>query len=290
MGYFSTGTGWALLLFTKTTGLLIIPTWLAAMGWLVAYDVWPRFNALEAPPLHVTDWLAGEGRRTRYTIHDEFGRMGTIWSEYFIDDLSVQRRDLIWIERLPVGETPMRMKIQSKFTAEGVLDEITFHLNTAGPPLMRLHGERFRTHFSFTLDMGGKSRRLKIPLTDGDVISGAFSPFPLLADLRVGQRWRVQVFNPVAVLTGLGDRFISMLMEVTGEERITVGDRQVNCMVVECSGTKAWVDARGAVQVQEATLPLLGTLRLVRESFFDEEARHFVNSQPVSELGRRAID
>ncbi|MDO8629233.1 MAG: hypothetical protein Q7R41_01965, partial [Phycisphaerales bacterium] len=83
-----------------------------------------------------------------------------------------------------------------------------------------------------------------------------------------------QVVNPIAMLTGVGDQFIPMLVEVTGEERITTTDGSVNCLVVESPNARAWVDARGIVQAQEMTLPVVGRMRIVRESVFDETARN----------------
>lgn len=259
-------------MFTRTTGLLIIPSWLAAMSWLVVHDVLPGWTAQEPPVVRASEWLRNEGSRAQFAIFDDQGRLGTAWTRYIIDEGSIQRQDFVGIDRLIPGIAPLRMVIDSVFTAHGALDEFTLRLKNESATVS-LHGERFHSAFSFTFESGGISSAFKIPLTDGEVLAAAFNPLAQLSELRVGQSWRMQVFNPVAALTGFGKRFIPMLVTVTGEERIATVGGTINCMVVEAANAKAWVDARGAVQVQEMTLPLLGKIRIVREPEFDEEAR-----------------
>jgi hypothetical protein len=167
---------------------------------------------------------------------------------------------------------PLRMNVSSVFTAEGVLDEFTASVDNERGSL-RLHGERFPADFSFTLETRRIMRSFKIPLAEGRIISGGFNPFSQLSGIQVGQRWRMQVFNPVAVLTGFGDRFVPMVVAVTGKETIIVDGAPVECFVVEAPNARAWVDGRGAVREQEVTLPVLGSLRIVRETVYDDEAR-----------------
>jgi len=259
-------------LFTRTTGLLIVPLWLAAMSWLVAHDVWPAWTAQDPPRVQATDWLKGEGNRAQFTILYDNTLIGTIWTDYIVGDASVQREDIIWIERFPINIAPLRVTVESTFTEDGFLDELDVRLVNRDAGIL-LHGERFHADFSFTLESGTVEKVFKVPLTDGGVITGAFNPFGQLADLHVGQTWRIQVFNPVAALTGVGYRFISTLVEVTGVETIATPAGQRRCLVVQSPNAKAWVDARGAVLVQEITLPMAGKVRIVREPGFDEEGK-----------------
>jgi len=252
---------------------VIVPLWLASVGWLVAHDVWPGFTARSAPTLQVTDWLKEAGKNSQFAIFNDVGRLGTMWTTHLIDEQSVLRTDLLWIEGAVVDLFPMVMEIDSTFTASGVLDELTVTLRADGIHPVRLHGERFHADFSFTLDAGTRDRSFKIPLSEGGIISGALNPFGQLGDLQVGQRWRMQAFNPIAALTGFGNRFIPMVVEVTGEERINTESGVVDCLVVEAANAKAWIDKHGAVQAQEMTLPMLGALRVVRQSLYDEQAR-----------------
>lgn len=269
-------------MFTRTTGLFIFPMWLAAMGWLVAHDVWPTLTALPAPPLTATEWLKTDGLQSRYTIVDDLGPLGTAWSEYLVADDSIRRDDLVWLERFPVVRAPVRIAVTSVYRADGTLDELTIRAENreAG---MRLHGERFHTDFSFIFESGPLEKAFKIPLTEGSMISGAFHPFSALTNLRVGQRWRMQVVNPIAALTGVGSRFTPVLVEVTGEERIETPAGSRNCLIIESENSKAWIDANGAVLVQEMTVPIVGRLRMIRQADFDDDGRAAARSALVTQ-------
>lgn len=271
-------------MFTRTTGLLIVPAWLAAMSWLIAHDVWPTLTALDPPPLRILHRQGNNESRAQFTISDDLGKVGTVWTTYQIDETAIRRDDLIWVERLPVEITPLRVTVSSDYTVEGVLDEFTLRLETEEADL-KLHGERFPSDFSFTFESGPIDKAFKIPLSSGGLFTGAFNPFSELGNLQVGTKWRMQVVNPVALLTGVGNRFIPLLVEVTGEERIATPGGVKNCMVVESPSAKAWVDADGRVQVQEVTLPVVGSMRIVREAGFDEVER--VKTRRASLGGRR---
>ena len=253
------------------------------MGWLVVHDLWPAWTAQEPPRLLATDWLAGEGKQAQFTILHDNNTVGTIWTNHLVGDTSIQRTDIVWIERFAIDIAPLRFIIDSVFTADGLLDELTFRLANRDT-YMRLHGERFHADFSFAFENGPVEKTFKVPLTDGRIITGAFNPLAQLTDLHVGQTWRMQVFNPIAALTNVGDRFLSMLVEVTGEETIMTPEGERDCLVVESLTTKAWVDRRGVMLVQEMNLPIGGKLRIVREPGFDEKARTTVRRMS---FGRR---
>lgn len=281
-------------LFTKATGVLIVPIWLVAMGWVVAHDVLPGFLAEDPPHLHVSEWLRNEGRKTQYAITGEDGsRLGTIWARYIIDDDLLHRDELIWIESLPESLNRLlpfrrlRIDVTSSYSANGALDEITLRIQTKDGEI-RLHGERFHADFSFELD-GGRDipkRVFKVPLTDGRIIAGGINPFAQLSDIEVGQKWRMQVINPITVvLPNLGRRFIVMLVEVTGREMLRTGGGLVDCLVVESGSSKAWVDEHGVVIAQETTLPLVGRIRVEREAFFDEDERVRIRKIPWTRIG-----
>ncbi len=267
-------------MFTRTTGLVIVPCWLAAMGWLIAHDVLPGWTAKDPPTVTAAQWLARSSTQSQFTIHDSFGPVGSVWTTFLIDERSVRREDVVWIERLPVDVAPLRVTAGSVFTSEGVLDEFTIRLESQQADV-RLHGERFPADFSFRLESGPIDKAFKVPLSDGGLISGAFHPFGDIPNLAVGTRWRMQVVNPLALLTGVGPQFIPMLVEVTGEERITTAYGERNCMVVESPNARAWVGADGVVHVQEIKLPLVGEYRIVRQAEFDDDAQTRVRQLPL---------
>ncbi|MCH8242961.1 MAG: hypothetical protein IH897_10175 [Planctomycetes bacterium] len=258
------------------------------MSWLVAEDMWPGLSAQDPPPLKVTDWLRQQGAQVQFAIHGEDGRLGTIWTAYDIDRDSLQRHDLIWIDRFPLDVAPLRMEVNSVFTADGVLDEIDVEIENRQHVIL-LHGERFHKNFSFTFKAGPIEKAFKIPLADGGFISGGLNPFGQLVDMKVGDRWRMQVFNPIAALLGIGDKFIPTLIEVTGRETIVTPQGSTDCLVVESQNAKAWVDQHGAVLVQELTLPLVGKLRMVRETAYDADARSRAKKESLHAHARQGI-
>lgn len=260
-------------MFTRFGSFLVILFWLSSMGALIAHDVWPALVAHDAPVLEVTDWLQKEGRESQASISNESGRLGTMRTIFLMGRETTQREDIILLERFPVPlVAPLRVDVNSTFSREGLLDEITIDLIGRNKMHIKLHGERFRSDFSFELSgLGTKSQRFKIPLTDAGMISGAFNPFGQMTGLRVGQTWRMQVFNPVAALTRVGENFIPMLVQVTGKERIITLEGPKDCFVVETEYAKAWVDERGVVQRQEVSLPVAGEFTIQREPF-DKEA------------------
>jgi hypothetical protein len=254
------------------------------MIWLFAHDVWPRWTAKNPPVLKATDWLRTEGRQSQYDLEDEFGRFGSVWTEYQLDQAAMSRSDLIWIFRAPpllAGFAPVRIHVDSTYTGAGVLDEITMRVETPQADV-ELHGERFHSGYSFKLDSGPIERTLKVPITSGGAITSAFNPLGALTNLHVGDRWNMQIVNPIATVTGIGDPFIPLLIEVTGEERLKLPDGERNCTIVEAKGVKAWIDPNGAVQKQELLLPVIGKLTIVRRAEFDEHQRSQARSASMS--------
>jgi len=260
-------------LFTKTTGLFIITFWLISMGWLVSHDVLPGVTAKDPPAVKVNDWLRNEGNEAQYEIMGREGPIGTIWTTWHIQDPTVQRRDIVWIDHLPIATTPMRVIVHSVFTAEGILDEFTLRFANQHT-FTELHGERFHADFSFRLTSTDfPAATFKLPLSEAGLIAGAFNPFTQLAGLEVGDRWRMQVYNPVAAITGYGEPFIPLLVEVKRKESIATPEGIVPCFVVEANNARAWVDAKGVVWEQEINMPLVGQLRITRADTFDADAQ-----------------
>lgn len=240
------------------------------MGWLVAWDVIPRWTAVAPPPLKATEWLESDQSRSQYDLRDEIGLLGSVWTTFLVDERSLRREDTVWIKRSHGPIPPLRIQAISVFTADGLMDEFTLRIAADGHRLV-LHGERFHDDFSFTLDHNTVTQRFKLPLTGAGLVAGAFNPVSGLSGLKVGQRWRMQVFNPIAALTGIGDRFIPMLVEVVEEQLINTAQGPQSCLVVKTSGTTAWVDQHGVVQRQEITLPMLGTVRMEKLDEFDDD-------------------
>lgn len=247
--------------------------WAASMGWLAVHDILPTLTAGDPPRIQSSDWSEEGTRETEYVVLLDNDEIGTIWTTYRVDVLSVQRMDYVLIERFPIPIHPLHLAMTSTFTPDGLLDEFTVRVRNESRLLLELHGERFQSDFSFTLGVGTHEQAFKVPLADGSLFTGGFNPFSRLANIQVGQSWRVQVFNPVSVITGAGPRFHSMLVRVTGRERVTTAGGAYDCLVVEAPNARAWIDDRGDVVMQEMVLPVSGTLRFVRNAFVDSQSR-----------------
>lgn len=264
-------------MFTKTTGILIIPVWLLTMGWLFAHDVMPYLRADNPPTVTMTEWMQNEGQRSQQAIlSDEGRRVGSIFTTFLADPNSVTRMDTVWVEHLPLPQVaPFRIEVKSVYASDGLLDEFTVRLDNIDADVT-LHGERFPAEFSFQLDgflyRNRIYRLFKIPLIEGGVLSGSFNPFSQLTDLKDGQTWRMQVFNPLSLIAGIGPRFMPVVVSVTGRELLETDRGKIPCYVVESPAAKAWVDDRGVVHQQEIKLALGGKYRIVREYDFDEAA------------------
>jgi len=234
------------------------------MTWLVVHDVLPGWTALDPPPVSLVDSADLTGDKVQYSLSLDDDSIGALWTVYLVEKDSIRREDLIWLERLPIDIAPVRIATSFVFTSDGLLDELTVRVEDSDSAFpIRLHGERFHADFSFTLESGDAIRSFKLPLSEGGLIAGMFSPFPPLKDLEVGLRWRMQVFNPIAALTGIGDRFLPLLVNVSARERIRAGAWEGDCHRVEAGAVRAWVDDDAVVRVQEMTLPI-GRFRIVR--------------------------
>lgn len=256
-------------MLVRLLGCIVVPTWLTAMGWLVVHDVVPAWTAQDAPHLVVTDWLRDEGQQSQWGIYNKSGRIGTVWTTYAIDAQSIARRDIIWVDRLLEGIGEFKLDIDSTFRADGVLDEFTLEVLNPRRQVAKLHGERFHSDFSFELDVnrGEVKKTFKVPLTHAGMISGGFNPITHLSDVEIGQRWRIQVVNPLALLTGMGKQFMTVMVEVTDQQVLQTPGGNVWCTVITSPSVKAWVSEHGVVERQEIILPVGGMVWTIREPF-----------------------
>jgi hypothetical protein len=275
---------------------MVILLWLTSMGWIVKTDILPAWSANDVPRLSVDEWISVERRQTQAGVYDSRGRMGTAWSMIRVDVVpftgqnaaaaettTIQRNDVIHLDRLSIPSledaAPLRVFVDSLFNQQGRLDEFT--LRVLGDMVsLRVHGERFHADFSFEITNNDRPvQTFKVPLTDAGMISDAFKPFSqMTGDLHVGQTWRMQVINPLAVLTGIGPRFNTLLVQVTGEESITTSEGTYLCRRIEAENVKAWIDDTGYARRQEMVLPVGGTIRIESEPFdqdtYDTITRH----------------
>lgn len=252
-----------------TTG--IIGFWLVMMGWLTWHDLWPAWSAQEPPRVPFTTLTEEDCRGTQVGLYNEHGeRMGTAWTTFQRTPPVLLREDCLFLRRFP-GLSRTRIDLDSTFDADGVLDSLEVTVHGRGVPL-QLTGERFPREYAFELKIGAETARtFKIPLARAGSFGALFRPFASLPDLRVGQTWRMQILNPLAIISGMGDPFLPLLVRVTGRETLFRHGQPIDCFVVEAGGSRAWVGPDGKVYEQSVELPVGGRL-VVRDEPFDAEA------------------
>lgn len=255
---------------TKMMGLGIVLLWASAMSWLVWHDILPAWTAQEPPRVVAADWVEKYGKNAQFGVFNQQGRrIGGVWTRYH-SGASTDREDDIYLTGFPLLG-PSHINIDSTFDLQGRLDEIDINIRGFWDSI-RIHGERFPTKFAFRIDAGPITRVFKIELSSVGTLSGAVLPFDAMPDLQVGQSWRLQVFNPIAAVTGRGDQFIQMLARVIGEEQILIDGESKDCFIVQTPSVKAWVErGSGLVLIQEVTLPIGGKF-VVKYEPYDEEA------------------
>ncbi len=240
------------------------------MGWLVWHDIVPAWTAQQPPSVVRREWVGRWGKQAQYGIYGANKiRIGGIWTRYS-GGSSTDRDDAIYIHDFPMLG-PAYIEIRSAFNPEGRLDEVDIAVLGNWKPI-RIHGERYHKEFAFRVDAGTFQQVFKIDLALAGTFSDMFHPFDAMPDIKVGQSWRMQVFNPVAAVLGVGDRFTPMLVEVVGREIIHINGGVKDCFVVEAPGVKAWVRRiSGQVLIQEVTLPVGGTF-VVKLEPYDADA------------------
>ncbi len=264
----------------------IVLFWLAAMSWLVWHDVRPIWMAQDPPRTVSTDWVKQGSRVFQAGIQDKHGgHIGTIWTIYHAAGGTLAREDIIAIDRFP-GVAPARIDIESQFDDRGKLDELTADVAVAGIRI-GLQAERFGSQLACEIRTSMSPRRhtLKIADSDAATIGDLFKPFSDMTDLHVGQTWRMQVFNPMGKFMG-GDKFIPMIVRVTGKETAPTRDGPVECFVVEALNARALVAPDGTVVVQETELPIGGKI-VIRDEPFDEDLYLLTKSMslpPIAEF------
>ena len=259
-------------MIARSATLAVVGFWVVMMGWLTWHDLWPAWTAQE-PPRGAFEGLPSPGvSHSQAGIFDAHGdRIGTAWTVYTRMGPTARRDDCLWIAGF-ANLPPTRVEGDSTFDAAGQLDDL--EVRVTGPGLaIEVKGERFPREFAFELRLNLQPpKTFKIPHAQAGAFGDMFRPFDTLHDLHVGQSWRMQVFNPAAAaVTGLGEPFTPLLVQVTGTEtRVQRGVAQA-CFVVEAAGTRAVVSPDGTVLEQRVELPIGGTV-VIRDEPFDAEA------------------
>ncbi len=259
-------------MFLRVGGFGVIVFWAASMAWVVWHDVWPGLTAGDPPRMARAEVAANGPVSYQSGIFNKYGhRIGTAWSTYHPIGDTARREDVVYVESF-AGIPPTLLEITSGFTTDGKLDE--FRLEVLGQDVpIEVQGERFGSMYGFNLRVGTVQERIRLDAKAASLIGDVFRPFASLPGLKAGQSWRMQVLNPISIITGLGDRFVPMLVRVTRREAVTTTEGAIlDCLVVEAPNATAWVGDDGRVIIQQVELPVGGTLT-IRDEPYDDAAK-----------------
>jgi hypothetical protein len=135
----------------------------------------------------------------------------------------------------------------------------------------KVEGERYGRDYACTIHVGERKWTIGLEGKHSAYLGETLRPFTRLKNLAVGQKWRMRVLDPFAVLQSQSLEFSTKIAKVTARETIVHDGGRVPCFRIETEGTVAWADSHGRVLRQEVNVPLLGRFILTDEPF-DREA------------------
>ena len=264
--------------------------WLIAMGALFHKDVWPSWTAQDAPRIQ-NSTVARLGRQQQYAILANGNRIGKAWSDFQTTSQLTAINGTILIDGI-TSQRPIRIETITEFDANGDLDSFDLKVFGVLLPGMRhgrgmmifVRGDRRGIYFPCEMRFGAIRREVNLDLTATRMVGDSIRPVSYLPDLKVGQSWRMQVLDPLAIILTGKTRFKSIIARVAGTETLTRGtNKQVRCFIVETTPekTKAYVDETGHVLAQEVELPGLGLIQMNEEEYtpkLREQARQRIRA------------
>jgi hypothetical protein len=261
----------------RFVGVVLASIWVIAMAALIRRDVLPLWTADDAPCQIVADDAYQVGIR-----NDGGRRVGTTW---VITNVTPNMSTVTSISVLDMGAISGLLPVTGDFVlkndlvydADERLDRFTFHVDGAGVKA-RMDGERIGTDYACKVTLGPMSRTIVLEGRQSEYLGESLRPFTRLKNLTLGQKWRIRVLDPFAILQDQSLEFKPQLARVTCREVIGHNGEDVNCFRIETDGTIAWADSAGRVLRQEVKIPVLGRFVLTDEPF-DRPSYNFANSR-----------
>ena len=215
----------------RIIGIVIVSAWASSMTWLIHRDIWPAWTAQEVPIADLSVLARRFNEPTQQGIYDSTGRrIGAIWTDYSGSVDLITRSDQLYLEQLPVVGSAL-IDATSDYAADGTLSHFEIEIHGPEQPVT-ITGERFHTRFAIAIYAGSYHQAMELDASAASMLGDCFRPFASLPELHVGQAWRMQVFNPLAVLTGVGRPFSPLLVRVTGKTMLHQPGGAVECFVV----------------------------------------------------------
>ncbi len=265
----------------RIAGLTITAVWLVLMALLLTRDVIPYWYAQEPP----ADRIPRSNHQV--AIYNAAGdRVGTSWvrtvpTGEFKNVLGSTVIDMQRVSNILPVRGLLRLESNLTYNSENELDDFMFIMD-AGGMIAKVHGERYNKEFACLAEFGQFKRQLALDARMSSFISDGMRPFTHLSGLEVGHTWRLNLLEPMALLTEREVRFRVQLVRVTARETIEHHGADVECFRIETDQTVAWADDDGRIIRQEVTIPLLGKWIMIDE-VYDDDARRSGNPRPYAD-------
>lgn len=271
---------------TRATCLAIVLYWLVAAGGLLSREVLPDLLsgsppdmrsislAEEVQPPKPVKWriqVEEEAKPGKAAALRQVGEVTTLWSRtedggFRLDtDTQVESESLLKSTPFPATEN-VRLMIPSHFLIDPGGNLVSFQAKVSAypdpKPWVTLDGEVNKA--KKTIDLKTKSIvpmlaiRKSLPYEPRGMIQSSIGPIDRLPGLRIGQRWKSKVVDP------LSGRIESMQVEVARNRVIQWGANPVTVLEVVQSMSsvtaRTWVRPDGLVIRQEMPLPFVKIL------------------------------
>ena len=202
------------------------------MAALFVRDVLPSWTAQDFNPVRPAAITQLKLQKQQYGIFlGDGARIGTAWGRIEANQnaTAADLHGTVLIEKSSIMNAIL-IETVSSFDAEGALD--SFNLDVFGVRLpgvrtgsamkIHVHGERRGIYFPCEMQFGTFFKEASLDVSASRLIGDSLRPFSYLPSLSVGQAWRMQILDPVAVALSGKTQFRSIIARVTGTETITV--------------------------------------------------------------------
>lgn len=271
-------------MLNRWIGIATLGLMLSVNTALTVRDVLPDWLAGDPPRPRALHLQPGEESAVQLGIFDREGRcIGHSWTTASRSGDLVAVRHVTVLEplKLPRGVTIPALRIHTdlNYHQQTSLDALRVRVYGLEIPI-RLEGEFYPPDlFPCEWQVGTRRGTFALSASATRAIGDMIRPFDSLTGLEVGRSWRVKLLNPLAgIVPGWGARNMmaeTLLVRVTGVERVEHHGAPVQAYVIDAEQLRAWVTPDGRVIRQELEVPLLGTVTLVDEPY-DEETRQRV--------------
>jgi len=259
-------------------GIAALVFMLAVNAALLMRDLVPSWTAGDPPAVSVLLQDTGTEKRSQTGLFDKSGRrIGCTWTRSTRSTDKNATRSWTVLEALTLSAdaiTP-RLLIDTKleYQDDGRLESLDTTVQGMGMRIELVGQFVPPNDFPCEWQFGEQRGMFQLPGNATRATGNLLQPFENLSTLRVGQSWRVQMFNPLGGLLGgwHGNSMASepIIVRVDRIEYIQHNNLGVKAFVIEAERLRAWVTPLGRVVRQEVNLPLLGTLTLEQEPYDD---------------------